>query len=832
MRKYKKQELCNCIKTLKEAHRKINSAAISLRNEILPQCQEMAIQVGTEIDNVAGEGTQAVSYLEEYCEEVYQAVISTAKGDWIQHQRNIERLLWQIEDSIKADIPNSPAEIVFLPYKASMWDALDSVYRAAVKAENCNVTVMPIPYYNISAKGEVLAVEYEGNQFPADIQITDFRKVDLAKLHPDVIFIHNPYDEWNRVTQVPREYFSSTLINQTEHLVYIPYFVTKGDTIKDDYCYMPAVRNAWRTFVQSDAVRDCYIKNGADPKKIVAMGSPKFDMVIQMQENPPAIPDAWKSALERRKVFLLNTHLNSIINEAEKTMDKLHQIFELFGERDDVALLWRPHPLSIQTAKSMNSQILGQYMQLIEEFKKLPNCVYDDTADLHRAIALSDAYIGHSSSLLTMYGITGKPIYIMNIKQDTNIQIPEKDKCLTFACGVLQENTIWAPDEKYNGLYKIDLFQNRAELVAHFEGEGILAEALYHRVIFYKEKLYLIPWKAKYIAVYHIKTGEMKYLIPDGKTLDGMYKFGEAIQYKQYLFLFPAYASEIVRIDMESDKMDYFTPELLKKLEKVTDVYATFLSGVGHENLAWIASRRDNCLLEFDMDQCNCDVFYMQKSKAELVDIASDGNKVYVLNIFGEVLLWDRARNEEQLIWKYEGDIVGAPFYRIVLVENSLWLLPGRECKVIKLDISKDYKEKEILFPEGYCAENIGMTKFYDYTQQDNKIVVFPGNMDILTEINCDLDTIEVKKIFVSSMERNYKKMAYLMHETGEIEKIGQYLYNESICPVECFINIVLEKRETYKTERKAAFKSMQINADGSCGEKLWQYIYDELKYI
>jgi hypothetical protein len=41
--------------------------------------------------------------------------------------------------------------------------------------------------------------------------------------------------------------------------------------------------------------------------------------------------------------------------------------------------------------------------------------VYDDTADLHRAIAWSDAYYGDGSSVLRMYVATGKPVLRQNI---------------------------------------------------------------------------------------------------------------------------------------------------------------------------------------------------------------------------------------------------------------------------------------------------------------------------------------------------------------------------------------------------------------------------------
>lgn len=830
MRISKKKELINCIDTLKKGNSEVLKIDSGSCMDFLTQCQEMAIMVGTEIDRIEGEGVVTVSYLEQYCEEIYQMSVATHRGELIQEQKRVHRLLLQIKESIQSDIPDSPAEIVFLPYKASMWDALDSVYRAATQEKKCNVTVMPIPYYNINLKGEILSVEYEGNLFPADISITDFRKVNLEQLHPDIIFIHNPYDEWNKVTQVPNEFFSSTLIHQTEHLIYIPYFVTTGEKIKDDYCYLPAVRNAWRTFVQSDAVRNCYIKNGADSYKIVAMGSPKFDMVIQKQKNLPTMPEEWNKALNGRKVFLLNTHLNPIINNAKETMDRLQKIFLLFKERDDVALLWRPHPLSIQTAKSMNPEMLNQYLQLVHEFKNLPNGIYDDTTDVHRAIALSDAYIGDWSSLVSLYGITGKPIYIMDVRENINIKEPIEDICLTFACGAWQGNTVWVTDERYNGLYKIDMLKGDAEFITSFEKEEILAETLYHRIVLYKDKLYMIPWSAEYIAVYNIKNNCLQYLKPKCKMAGGIYKFGEAIQYAHYLFLFPAYASEIVRINMEDESIDYYGAELLELLKEIKKEYAFFLSGEAFDNIAWITSRKGSYLLRFDMDKCFGKIYSMKKSDVELVDLTGNGKQFYLLNVIGEVYFWDSEQNEEQLIWKYKGKCIGAPFYRIVRVQNCLWLLPGRENKVIKIDILQNFMEKEISFPGEYNIKNVQATKFYDYNVQNNRIILYPGNMNMMAEIDCERDTIMAKGILLRDNKQCNQRVLHMVGKgEGYSNNKGLYLYKQGICAVERFLNIVSSGKEIYEIQRKKIFSKMSLNTDGTCGEKIWLYVKNKL---
>ena len=51
-----------------------------------------------------------------------------------------------------------------------------------------------------------------------------------------------------------------------------------------------------------------------------------------------------------------------------------------------------------------------EYMGIIKEFRENKYGIYDDTSDMDRALAISDAYYGSSSSMLPLYKVTGKPI--------------------------------------------------------------------------------------------------------------------------------------------------------------------------------------------------------------------------------------------------------------------------------------------------------------------------------------------------------------------------------------------------------------------------------------
>lgn len=392
----------------------MNSAALI---ELLQTLQEAVICVGNSIEKEIADCEQIMEMLTELAERIYELSLDENHR---KHQKldEAKALCEMVKNEVDIKIPNV-FEILFMPYKVSMWDALETIYEAAIMDKNCHVTVMPIPYYHITEDRSNVELEYEGNQFPHNITITDYREYSIPDKLPDVIFIHNPYDDHNRVTRVPQCYFSTELVKYTDHLVYIPYKVC-SERVRDGFCVMPGVRNAWRVFVQSETVREVYVKYNPQ-EKIIVSGSPKIDKAIQNVQCPPAMPKEWEPALDGKIVFLLNTHLNSIINHSEQMIKEVGRLIAFFEEREDIALLWRPHPLSVETAKAMNPNTVQAYQELVEKFKKLKNGIFDESPNPHQAIAISDAYIGDWSSMVMLFGVTGKPVFIRTTALDWNM---------------------------------------------------------------------------------------------------------------------------------------------------------------------------------------------------------------------------------------------------------------------------------------------------------------------------------------------------------------------------------------------------------------------------
>ena len=96
---------------------------------------------------------------------------------------------------------------------------------------------------------------------------------------------------------------------------------------------------------------------------------------------------------------------------------KMRFVFETFKESvDDMALLWRSYPLIKATIEFMRPELWVDYEKLVEEYRAEGWGIYDDSAELDRAIALSDAYCGDHSSLVQLCQQAGMPVMIQDVE--------------------------------------------------------------------------------------------------------------------------------------------------------------------------------------------------------------------------------------------------------------------------------------------------------------------------------------------------------------------------------------------------------------------------------
>lgn len=445
MERYKKKELLGTVSTLIRANDTVVKAVKESPDgvrEALASCQESAILIGNYIESLGGNYGFLVELLEDYCENLYQMSESVPDETACRKTaKKIQKQLNRLQNAIRFDLPEDRKEVVFLPYKASMWDSLESVWKAAEADENCDAYVIPIPYYDKNPDGSFRELHYEGDQYPDYVPVTQYEAYDFEARRPDEIYIHNGYDSCNIVTSVHPFFYSEHLKQFTECLVYIPYFVLAepdpdAPNIVENighFCTVPAVFHADKVIVQSEAMKKVYIKALMDAsedhsvaarkyweRKIEGTGSPKLDKVADTKKENVKIPEDWLRIINKpdgtpKKIVFYNNSISALLMHNEEMIAKMRSVFTIFQEnKEEIALLWRPHPLIESTLVSMRPQLWEAYRTVRDQYLAEGWGIYDDTPDIDRAIVISDAYYGDPSSVVQMYQLTGKPIMIQN----------------------------------------------------------------------------------------------------------------------------------------------------------------------------------------------------------------------------------------------------------------------------------------------------------------------------------------------------------------------------------------------------------------------------------
>ncbi|MBD5550049.1 MAG: hypothetical protein HDQ96_02560 [Lachnospiraceae bacterium] len=844
MRKAKKEQAENFILLLQQAHDEIRKAfekkGISDVLTLLADCQDGAIALGTMIEQSEGEGGSTITLLEGYCELTYLIHESIVKEENVSANSIYEGLnnqLAKISDSVKCDI-KVRKEVVFLPYKASMWDSLESIWMAADADPDCDAYVVPIPYYEKSPEGALDIYHYEGDSFPEYVPVTYYADYSVEQREPDVVYIHNPYDDRNYVTSVAPQYYSWELKKHTNLLVYVPYYITSGG-VSDGQTYCPAYENADYIILQVEKHKQ-FIHPAIPREKLLVLGSPKADKVIRLCENPPKPPADWIPKMAGKKVYFYNTSLNGMLWNTRKFLLKMEYVFKCFEGREDACLLWRPHPLMESTLDSMRKEFRPEFDRLKKYFIEHDLGIYDETPDIEYTIAQCDAYIGDSASSVTaLFGIAGKPLFILN----NNIHTPPEEEdwrgeiIRGFSIGGSDKWVITQGNKLYYSPENDFHYQWCCDLSEYATGN------YYIKAIEVGDTVYICPGSAQDIVV--LKGCKIIRRIRLQNRTESTNAFYDAWQTGDYLFLIPFRYPAIVRYDIRRNRVDY--------LEGYNDFFVQNVQGEWRfggsriwENFLMIASPTENKVLAIDVETMKPQLLKIRsKSRCGCCGMMPDGDEIWMLPIAGKTVV--RWNPKTGAVREYSDMPEGLycvnrgteficdnyPFSYGAFLGNKFILPPSWGNIFVSVDMETGKAEEwKAPFSIAQAEKNdyfsfVGISYFMYQTDTlgENTYRFFYVPERKLYDIN--LDTKKYREVDIVFDKKDLEK-----HEPGfsEISEWLAYGCNENaLNSLSDFLDGKISGGVFSRECQLAAYRKMIVNNDGSCGEKVHQAIVKKL---
>lgn len=648
MRKKIKKEIKGIIQTMSEAHEHafflLQNKRIAEANDILSQCQDCAVHIGESIEQSEGMDIKAVSHLETYCEHLFKMSRTIEKKKLNGLKRQLDSSLKQVEYEIDENIPQDRLKIVFLPYKASMWDCMESVWEAADADEECDAYVVPIPYYERNEQGGAEKFCYEGDMFPKEVSITSYEEFSLEAERPDIVYIHNPYDGNNYVTSVHPDYYTENLKKYVDELVYIPYYILGQGGMPEMHKSLAAYNNIDKIIVQDEDKKESML-DYVPEEKIVVLGCPKVDRILKLDKRKQEIleheiPQEWRKKITGKKVILFNISITGILNNKRYAMDKIRYVLSCFEDRDDVVLLWRPHPLVEATLKSMRPEMYEEYMSIKKSFARKGKGILDETGDAGIAAVVADAYLGeNSSSLVHYFGVLGKPVYYIDWTV-VEEKLQER-KFLRLNSYFREKNSIFfvpVNKELSGNLYQLNLESGIINKVMEFPGISEKFESCYCGIKRIKNKIILVPYNTEDMYIWDTnKRQAIKIVLSDSKEKVAL--FDEVVEHNGKLFLLPKCYPAIVSIDIQS--LEIF------KFKECVKPFSTKDSNMPLFSLAYF--KMDEYLYLASCNKSEVLIFNMEDGSFEIKRIG-DYTYGYLRMIYDGKYFWLAAYNANKVV--------------------------------------------------------------------------------------------------------------------------------------------------------------------------------------
>lgn len=395
--------------------------------------------------------------------KAYDAILQYKYGDYMRLVKNgsshdypffakQEKMLYELagiryrsyqcpEEINEGRIPRKKEErvVVFLVTHLSRWNAIRDVYEEECKKENTKVIVLPIPYFHRGFVGNQLDFCFEKQQFDTIIQTEDYELISLEQLHPDVIYIQDICDEYNKTMSIHPEYNSSKLWNMTEQLIYIPWFHV-DDFIEaeersyanmENYCMMPGMVYADQVWLPSDQMKNVYVQRLSEwaGENTRNLWQTKISVVQKRKAEEcntrDIIPNEWLDKLQKedgslKKILVYGNSANALAEGQQAFIEKLERVFSDFEKnKDSIAIIWNLDEYTEAFLELVDESIKEVYQQIINQFQSDARGIihYEKNAILtqEKLVNLADAYYGDAGRLAHLFEQAKKPVMIQNL---------------------------------------------------------------------------------------------------------------------------------------------------------------------------------------------------------------------------------------------------------------------------------------------------------------------------------------------------------------------------------------------------------------------------------
>lgn len=422
----KSDSIYEIISTMDKATSLIGSVAsggdIEATIQLLNNCQQLAINAGTLIEENYSAPEDTVSLLEAYCEQIYELSLdinSDSLSD--EHLTEAGLICNSVLDTYRT-LRNSCGATIFMPVLYTDWKYMEPYYNEAVMNNAGKVFVMPLPYADRLHDGSAEEFVTDIKMFPEDLPLISFDEINLDSEIISEIVIQNPWDEFGSGRVVHPAFFSSVIKNKTDKLTYIPAFNLPNIPEKEE----KSITNAERYVVSPGVIHSDLIILGKDSEKslyinwlIKATGLNDYEfwnkkIRVFVPENDELTIDGNIDKKEKKLLFYIS--ISDMYLHGKQAVSKIRHSFELLRKNESISMQWVMDDNMFEIIEKNVPDIYKEFNQIVRDFTDNGYGCILKCSEVQKAVEEADAFYGSGGYALNMCVNKGIPVMICNLE--------------------------------------------------------------------------------------------------------------------------------------------------------------------------------------------------------------------------------------------------------------------------------------------------------------------------------------------------------------------------------------------------------------------------------
>lgn len=318
-----------------------------------------------------------------------------------------------------------------------------------------------------------------------------------------------------------------------------------------------------------------------------------------------------------------------------------------------------------------------------------------------------------------------------------------QEKQLHFLNAVCINEELWFSALEWNGYYKMNINTGSIKFLGKFEYANFFSNRLFYRILTYQQYIFFVPWFFNYLVRLDTVTLETKYWKVPPEIEKEIAKFRAAYIYQEQIVMFPMFGNAICIFDI---KTSIFNCDSSWK-QKEWKINGDFIQGCQLEDDMYVSTLTNGFILKYNVINKNHNLIEFPKIKKGIVKtIVYNSRELLLLSWIGDVWKYNVVSGESKVLYKYNGNR-DCPYSNLVVYKKKIYLFPAHEEKIqVLLNENKYVLSYPIGWKVTINANGIDW-RIIDYGIENNSILLYPANGNMLIILNTETDELQGIKL-------------------------------------------------------------------------------------